>query len=897
VRRRDDDRPGKLLGSSSHEIRDEIDFYLEERTRELEQTGFAPEEARRRAIEAFGDPQLVVERVQREWRGSRLNWGGRMITELWQDLKFTIRTLVREPVFALATGTTLALAIGANAAIFGIVDATLLRKPPVSDPESLVSVYTTCRAGDPRCATSYPDYLDYRAVGTLQDLAATTWSSVSAASPGESPQLLTALAVTGNYFDLLGVPPALGRLLRPADDVPGTTSPVAVLAFDRWRTSFGADPSVIGGTLQLNGTPHQIIGVAPQGFRGVALGGDPDLFLPLTSRDLVGVDPGYVPWEERDARWIQHLVGRLAPGASLDALQEELDALSAHLNEVYPNRVGRRITVDLSARYSLPTAGRDDLTRLVGVLSAVVALTLLLAAANVANLLLVRGGARQKEMGVRIALGSSTGRLMRQLLVESVTLAVIGGVAGLAVAALMLRALSGFSLPGGVPLEELGIGIDGRVFAFAVALSVVTGIAFGLMPALRAGRRDPVSSIRAGVQTSERAGDRLRKVLITAQVCACLVLLTGAGLFLRGLRSGLTYDLGMEPDGLVLARFDFSLLRYGPEEALLRVDEILERVNALPGVTTASVATTVPLQIGRNMGFRVEVDGYEPLPSEEMRVEMAFVTEDFFRTLGTEVLAGRELDGVAVEGEEPQLVINAEMANAYWRDGSPNGGIVRWRQQPLRVVGVTEDAAWRSVPQPPLNFITASLRQFPSFATNGTLTLIVRSSGDPATLLEPIRRAVLSVDPNLTFQSVEPMWALLGTHLSSQRLGTLLLTLFGGLAIVLAVVGIGGVVAYVVGRQQREIGIRIALGASSGQVQQSAMYGMLLPIAIGLGAGVLLAVRLGRSIQAFMIEASATDPGTYAAAAGMLALATLVAAWVPARRASKVDPARVLKAE
>ena len=500
-------------------------------------------------------------------------------------------------------------------------------------------------------------------------------------------------------------------------------------------------------------------------------------------------------------------------------------------------------------------------------------------------------------MGVRLALGSSAGRLLRQMLVESVTLSVLGGVAGLGVALLILRALSGYVLPGGVPLEHLGIGIDGRVFTFALALSALTGLVFGVVPAMRAARRHPASSLRAGAHASRPEGDRLRKVLVTAQVCACLVLLTGAGLFLRGLRSGLTYELGVEPDGVALARFDLSLLRYEPEQAMTRVDDILARVKQLPGVTSASVATNVPLQIGRNMGFFVQVDGYQPAPGEEMRTELSLTTEDFFRTLGTSVLSGRDIDAATLEDGEPQLIINKQMADAYWPGGSAGGGTVHWRDQSMRVVGVTENAAWRFVPQPPANFMTASLRQYPSFASNGTLTLAARTDGDPEALLEPIRQAILAAEPNLTFQSVQTMEDLLGIHLSTQRMGSLLLTLFGGLALVLSFVGIGGVVAYIVSRQKREIGIRVALGASRAQVQRSTIAPMLLPIGTGLVAGLFIALKLGGSIEAFLIQASAKDPSIYGGAAGLLAAVAVIAAWLPARRAARVDPVKALKAD
>jgi predicted permease len=888
-----------LVGRRGREIREEIAFHLDERARELEAQGLSPEEAKRRAAASFGDPERVTRDVLREWWESPSSLGGRMIAELWQDTKYALRTLAREPVFATATGVSLALAIGGNAAVFGIVDATLLRRPPVDDPETLVAVYTSCRNGEPRCTSSYPDYLDYRAVGGLVDLAATDRTAVSAALPGEPADLLDALTVTGNYFGMLGVTPAVGRLLQPSDDTPGATSPVVVLSHDAWRTRFGLDPAVLGSTLRLNGVPYEVVGVAPDGFRGMSLGDDPDLFLPLTSLELLSGDPDASElWEDRGSRWITQLVGRRQPGMTLQGLREEMDALSQGLDQAYPDLRGQRFTtVDASPRYSLPTStsGRNGLTGLMTVLAGVVILNLLLAAANVANLLLARGATRGSEMGVRLALGSSGSRLVRQLLAESVTLALFGGVMGLGVALLILRALSGFDLPGGVPLAQLGVGIDGKVFAFALALSLATGVSFGVVPALRAGRRDPSASLGAGARASRREGDRLRRALVATQVCACVILLAGAGLFLRGLKSGLDYDIGMEPSGLALARFDFSLLRYSPEEAMQRVDEILTRARALPGVESAAVSTTVPLVPGRNMGFFVQVDGYQPAAGEEMRVEMAFATEGFFRTLGTEVVSGGDLESGAAAGD-PVLVVNRLMAEAYWDEGRVVDGTVRWRDQPLRVVGVAENSAWRSVPQQPLNLITASLRQHASFASNGTLTLLVRGLR-PESLLDPMRSAILSVDPNLTVESVRTMEDVMGSHLSAQRMGSLLLVLFGGQALVLAFVGIGGVVAYVVSRQKKELGIRIALGASRSSIQSRALLGLAFPVTLGLAAGLVIATRLGTRVQAFLVEANAADFSTYGAAAALLALVAAVAAWIPARAAARVDPVRVLKAE
>jgi predicted permease len=898
--------PRRPLDRHDRDIRDEIDFYLEERGRELEAQGMSPGEARRAALAAFGDPERIARRTRNEWKNGTASPGDRMMTELWQHLRYAARTLIREPAFALAAVITLALAIGANAAIFGVADAVLLRAPPVRDPGSLVAVYTTCRAGDPRCASSYPDYVDYREASALAGLAAFTEMDVTVAAPGDTPAIRDALLVTGDYFDVLGVAPALGRLLQPADDRPDAPFPALVLAHDTWASEFGRDAGVIGRTLHVNQEPYEIVGVAPRGFRGLALGSDPDLFIPITARDMLGLSQitGEVPWEARDIRWIDQLVGRLAPGASTDMLRQQMQGISSRLEEAH-GRDGRGITVDVSARYMLPVSGREDLTRIVGVLLGVVGLTLLLACANIANLVLARATARQREIGVRLALGSGSGRLARQMLVESLVLAALGGVLGLAVALGLLRLLSAFELPGGVPLAALDLRIDGRVFAFALAVSAVTGVAFGLLPALRAARRDPATALRSGAASADPEGRRLRKLLVSAQVAGCVVLLTGSGLFLSGLRSGLTYDIGVRPEGLALTRFDFSLLagRAGatsyedPETMVARVDRMLERVQALPGVTSTAVSTTVPLQGSGNYGFFVEVDGYQAAPDEEMRVEATFATEDFFRTLGTPLVTGRDIDTGMTAADEPQVVIDREMAEAYWPGGNAVGGIVQFGGRSFRVAGVTENVAWRSVPQPPLNTMTIPLRQLPRFATNGSLTLLARTSREPEALLGELRRAVVEMDPNLAPDFVQTMEEVLGAQLSPQRMGALLFTAFGTLAGVLSFVGIAGVVAYLVGRQKREIGIRIALGASRTRVQAGAMQGMLLPVAGGLTAGLVAAYLLRGTVQGFLLEASAAAPGAYVAAAALLALVALCATWIPARAASRVDPVRVLKAE
>ncbi|HSR43162.1 MAG TPA: ABC transporter permease, partial [Longimicrobiales bacterium] len=434
----------RLGRDPEEEIRHEIDHYLEERARELEAGGMAPAEARKKALEAFGDRRRIERETLREDRRGRP--GGGPWRAVGQDVRFAVRGLRKRPGFAAAVLLTVALGIGANTAVYSAAEAVFLQTPPIGDPGSVVAVYTTCRDGHPRCSSSYPDYLDYRdGSGLLEDLAARSSISYAVADEGLPTTLLTTWLVTGNYFPLLGVRPAAGRLLTPADHDPRAPVPVGVLAFDTWRSRYGADPSVVGRTIRVHSVPVEIVGVAPRGFRGVDLTGDPQLFLPMATGALMGVhavaEPGV--FESRGFRWIGVLVGRLRPGAGTAALGNELAALSIALNEAWPeDRGDRSATVVPAGRYLLPQYEREALTGMMSILGGVVLLTLGLACANVANLLLARATSRRREMGVRVALGASRWRILRQGLTEGLVLALAGAVLGLVFAGALLEVLT-----------------------------------------------------------------------------------------------------------------------------------------------------------------------------------------------------------------------------------------------------------------------------------------------------------------------------------------------------------------------------------------------------------------------------------------------------------------------
>lgn len=878
------------------ELDEELGFHLDMQTRKLVDEGWSEDDARREARRRFGSANRQRDQV-------RWTWGVGWVRDLVSDGRLLGRQLIRNPGFAVGAILTLALGIGANTAIFSIARQALLRAPSVVEPGRLAAIYTTCRRGQLRCSSSYPDYEDYR------DLTA-SFSDVAAYSPvplnvgtETTARLATGLLVTGNYFPLLGLAPAHGRLLGPADDPDGGGVATAVVGHAFWRDALGGDPSAVGRTIRLNGATFQVVGVAPEGFEGLALASRPDIWLPIRSASLLG--PGVGGAGEPDVttnrrmRWIGTVLGRLAPGASIERARAEMDALAARLGSEYPDERAaidgvRQITVDELNGFILPVGSEESLQGFVIMLGAVVLMTLLLASANLANLLLARATARGREIGVRFALGAGRARVLRQLLTESLLLSLIGGAAGLLVARIMLGLLSGFELPGGVPLGTLGIGLQPDVLLFALGTSVLAALLFGLAPALHATRPDLAGAVK-GEAGARKGFGAVRRGLVSVQVALCLVLLVGSGLFLRTLRNSLDSRLGFDPAGTVAARFNLSLLGYSEAAAQNFLARLLSESRALPGVTAASVGSLVPFQGGGFRGTFAEIDGYVPAPDEEIRIDWVGVGEDYFASLGTRVLDGREIS--RADGDEGRIVavVNEHMANRYW-EGSPVGRTIRAFGTDVEVIGVVENPTWQSIGEEATPFVF--LPQAPlEMAASTFFTLTVRTDGDPRALVPLIRERFRALEPELSLTFLSPMDDLVGDALMPQRLGTVLLTLLGGLALILAAVGVYGVVSYSVRQSAREIGVRIAVGASQGRILASVWKRMLVPVAIGLGLGTVAALWLSGSIESFMYGIGADDPWTIGAIALLLAAVASGATLIPARAAARLDPAKVLRTD
>jgi predicted permease len=805
---------------------------------------------------------------------------------LLQDLRYAIRALRKSPLFTVVAVLTLALGIGANTTIYTWLNGIVLHPlPAVRDYDRMVLVISRGPDGE-RWSFSIPDWQDMsRAVTTVDGLAIANTVPLSVRTDGQAERTWGEV-VSANYFDVLQVRPMLGRGFLPAEDSALGGHPVVVLSEGYWRRKFGGDPGIIGRVITLNSHPFTVVGVMPPHFGGNAAVLQFDMWVPLS---MVGEATGS-PEQYIRRNWGSYeAFARLKRGITIEQARREIQTIGRRFADTYvEDRNEGKDVLPMSEDYA-QAMFKPALIAVLGI----TAIVLLIACANVANLLLARASARRKEMGIRLALGARRWTLVRQLLIESLIVSVVGGAGGLLIASWGGGLMGALMPPVPYPVN-LDMHIDGRVLLFALAVTVGTVMLFGLVPALNASRPDLVPALKSAAGSSVRARGWLRGSLVVAQISLCAVALVAAGLFMRSLGASSRIDAGFRaPDRVLLVSTDLFLAGYNPSTGRVLQRELLDRVRSLPGVSSATFAGIVPLGFGGNNTGNVTIDGYVPAKDENMAVHNDAVTPHYFETLGTPLLAGREFTEQDDSGSMRVVVVNEAFAKKYLPGRDPIGKWVDFGGGKRTIIGVAATAKYRQLNERPLPYVFLPLAQ----DYNAGLTLHVRAAGDPKLLTESLRRTFASLDPNLPFLDVRTFQEHMGAAVFFMRLGAIMLGLFGGLALLLSAMGIYSVIAYSVSQRTREIGIRTALGAARRDILSLVVGEGMVLTGIGIVIGGALAFAVGRLLQSQLVGVGAGDPVTFLSIGTLLAIVAAVACWVPARRASRVDPVVALRTE
>lgn len=808
---------------------------------------------------------------------------------LLQDLRYASRSLLKTPTLSLAAILSLGLGIGANTTVFTWVQSILLRPiPGASDPDALYVANVATREGRSR-SWSYPNYRDFQTRATLVDVIGQDDLAMSIAVDGQPERAYGAL-VSGNYFQSMGIQPAVGRLISPEDDRSPGGHPVVVLSHSYWDRRFGADPAIVGKEVTVNNTPMTVIGVAQAGFLGSFLGLSTAAWVPMAMQPQMA---GTNRLEARGSGWMQAYV-RLRPGVTREQAQAELSTVMSQLDQEYaqPND-GLRVTV--ARMWEAQFGASAVLAPILAVLSVVVALVLLIACANVANLLLSRAVGRRREIAVRLSLGANRSRLVRQLLTEALLLSLAAGIVGMLMAYWTYGVLMAFAPPTDMPIN-FALGIDGATFTYALGMSLVTGLVFGLAPAWQISRPDMVHALKeeAGRGTSGgRTSHRLRNTLVVAQVAVCLVLLVGAGLFVRSLQAAQNVDLGFEPAGMVIASIDLFPNGYTSDTGRQMHRRITETIGSWPGVESFALGRYVPLGLSGSSSFGATIDGYTPRQDEEVVISYNLVGPRYFETMKMALVSGREFTAADSRTAQKVLVINETMANRYWSDRDPIGARVEIGGDDYQVVGIAKDIKYRQIGEPPSPYMYLPLDQYYGSA----VVLHVRSNTAPGPMLAAIRDAVRSLDPNLPLFDARTVEEHLRTAVFPQKMGANMLGAMGVLALLLAAIGLYGVIAYAVSQRTQEMGIRLALGARPDDLLKMVLWQGLTLTTIGLVIGLSLALVATGFMRSLLPGIAPRDPMTFIGVPVLLVIIAVLAALVPARRAGSVDPVVALRYE
>lgn len=812
---------------------------------------------------------------------------------LLQDVRFGLRTLRKSPGFTAVAILTLAIGIGGNATVFSWIKAALLNPlPGVEHSEQIVAVETIMPSGEYH-TSSYPDYRDIRDQnrvfsGVLGFELVGVDMSLRNDAP---PERVWGMLATENYFDVLGVHAAMGRTFHQEPHQALNSDPYIVLGHSLWKRLFGSDPTVVGRTVHLNGHPFTVIGVAPRQFYGTITGIDAQYFVPMM------MQPQILPGEDLEQRTptFVHIMARLRAGATIPQAQAEMTSINAHLSEEYPNpNMPKGVGIYLAPVWKVHYGVQDFLRSVLTFLMIVALLVLLIATVNVANLLLARATARVKEMAVRSALGAGRGRLVRQLIVESLLLAFAGGVGGIFLALWGVNLLAAFFPPAHLPIA-LAVNVNPSVLAFTLVLSIVTGLAFGMAPAWQISRANLNESLKSSARTSSNtaSGHQLRDVLVISEVVLATVLLIAAGLLLRSLYKAERAGPGFNTNQLTIAAFDLSGNGYSDDRAVDYYDRLLERIRAYPGIESASLERFVPLWFTGRGYSTARIEGQTPKPNEDMGIDFNVVGPGYFRVAQIPLISGRDFAEQDRAGAPKVVIVNRSMANRFWpaRDATGHRVLIwgDWRT----VVGVVPDIKYHRMNEPPESFI-----YIPQLQADGTdANILVRSQLPAAAVIGDIRAAAKSLDSKVQPLETDTLDELLKLSMFANRTAASLATVLGVLGISLAALGIYGVLSYGVNQRIREIGIRIALGAQRNHVLRLVVGRGLRLAVLGATAGVIAASALTRWMGSMLFGVTATDPLTFAVVLLIVTVTAALAAYIPARRAMRVDPIVALRYE
>src|SRR5579864_2660220 len=813
---------------------------------------------------------------------------------LLQDLRYGLRMLMKNPGFTAIAVLTLALGIGGNATVFSWISGPLLHPiPAVPESSKLVAVETVMPDGQYH-TSSYLDFRDYRAQNQVfSGMIGFELVPVNMSWSGHTQdERVWGEIVTENYFQVLGIRAERGRLFRASDNGGVSSDPYVILGYNFWKTHFGGDPTIIGRSLEINLHNFTVIGVAPAGFQGTIVGIAPDYWVPMMMQPVV------LPGE--DLQWrgptFVHLMGKLKPGVSIEQAQANIATIAQHLAHEYPES-DRNIGMAVNPVWKAHYGAQDLLLKALIFLAVVALLVLLIACANIGNLLLTRATSRQREIAIRSAVGASRSRLLQQFFIENLLLALAGGAGGIIVSLWSVSFLSDF-LPNGYLPVGLRVGVDGEVLAFTVGLSLLAGVIFGLAPALRSASPNLIHSLKESGRTSS-AGlqhGRLRNALVVSEMVLALVLVVAAGLLIRSMKNVQTASPGFNPNHVLLAALDLRGNGYTNGSSHAFYDELLRRIRALPGVQSASMEQFVPLWfygMGQTTLARNSIENYTPFPNELLRIDFNIVGPNYFSTMQIPVISGRGFTEQDREGAPPVIIVNQTMAQHFWPGQNAVGQHIHVWGASRTVIGVARDIKYHTMTEQPESFL-----YFPTLQEGETDTnVLIRTAAAPEALLPQIRDTVKSMNPSVMVLQAGSVRSLLYISLFSYRTAATLAATLGALGLLLAALGIYGVLAYSVSQRTHEIGVRMALGAQPRNVLRLVLRQSATLVIAGIAIGVVACLAITRLMSSLLFGVTATDPATFIGVPVLIVLVALAASYIPARRAMRLDPMEALRYE